>query len=162
MDGQAAFHVLTKPTLEEKKQAQRLLRNYIELKRVVEDYREHEELIKTTLYESERTRKLDGDETYANRTANAVQVAHNQKLAAEECELVSGAIERAVAMIRDDEARRAVTLRYLMGQSYSETLYAMRFGEKSSTLDRRLKEGVSSVASTLKLWGLLSWERGEA
>ncbi|GBG11345.1 hypothetical protein PAT3040_06146 [Paenibacillus agaridevorans] len=158
MNGKTAMTYLAKPTTDEKKQAQRLLRNYMELKRVVEDYKEHEELIKTTLYESERTRRLDGEDLYGNRTANAVQVAHNQKLAAEECELVSGAIERAVGMIRDDEARQAVTLRYLKGHSYSETLYYMRRGEKSSTLDRRLNDGVSSVASTLKLWGLLAWE----
>lgn len=162
MKGQAAKNVLEKPTPEEKKQAQRLLRNYIELKLVVQDYREHEELIKTTLYESERTRRIDGDELYGNRTANAVQVAHNQKIAAEECEVVSSAIERAVSMIRDEESRQAVTLRYLKGHSYSETLYYMRRGEKSSTLDRRLGDGVCSVANTLKMWGLLYWEGGKA
>ncbi|MHA6482029.1 hypothetical protein ACX1C1_09000 [Paenibacillus sp. strain BS8-2] len=161
MKGQVTKNVLAKPTPEEKQQAQRILRNYIQLKLVVRDYREHEELIKTTLYESERTRRIDGDEIYGNRTANAVQVAHNQKLAAEECEIVSNAIERAVAMIRDEEARQAVTLRYLKGHSYSETLYYMRRGEKSSTLDRRIGDGVCSVAITLKLWGLLYWESGK-
>lgn len=151
---------MEKPTAEEKKKAQRMLRKYIELKLVVEDYKAHEQLLKETIFESERTRRLDGDELYANKTANAVQLAINQKRAAEECDLLRQALERAVAMIGDEEARQAVTLRYLKGHTYSETLYYMQRGDKSSTVDRRINDGLMAVAHTLKMWGMLDWDIG--
>lgn len=156
--GKAAMMYLEKPSVQEKKTAQRILRKYTELKLVVEDYRRHEELLKETIYASESTRRLEADELYANKTGNAVQLAQKQKQAAEECALLSGAIERAVAMIGDEESRQAITLRYLKGHTYSETLYYMRRGDKSSTVDRRINEGLLSVAQTLKMWGMLEWE----
>ncbi|RJE84280.1 hypothetical protein D3P07_23210 [Paenibacillus sp. 1011MAR3C5] len=158
ISGQAALAYLTKPTAEEKKQAQRMLRKYRELKLIVEDYKAHSELLKQTIYESEITRRLDGDDLYANKTVNAVQLAQNQKRAAEECDLIRSAIERAVSMIPDEEARQAITLRYLKGYTYSETLYYMKRGDKSSTVDRRMNDGMLSVAHTLKMWGLLTWD----
>lgn len=158
LSGKNAVTYLSKPTAEEKKKAQRILKKYRELKLVVEDYKAHEEMLKAAIYESEKTRRLEGDELYANKTANAVQLAQNQKRAAEECDLIRGAIERSVSMISDEEARQAITLRYLKGHTYSETLYYMRRGEKSSTVDRRMNDGLLTVAHTLKMWGLLGWE----
>lgn len=156
--GSATFHFLAKPNIKEKKTAQQMLRKYKELKLVVEDFRRHEELLKQTIYNSESTRRLDADELYANKTANAVQLAQNQKRAAEKCDLLRNALERAVDMIGDDESKQAITLRYLKGHTYSETLYYMKRGDKSSTVDRRINDGLLSVAQTLKMWGMLEWE----
>jgi hypothetical protein len=146
---------------EDKKKAQRMLKKYTELKNVVDDYKRFEEELKQTIYESERTRRLEAGETYANKTVNAVLLAHNQKRAAKDCEIVMKALERAVSMIPDEEARTAVTLRYLKGHTYSETLYYMKRGDKSSTVDRRINDGMMSVAGTLKMWGMLDWKIGE-
>lgn len=157
----AAFHFLAKPNVKEKKTAQQMLRKYKELKLVVEDFRRHEELLKQTIYSTESTRRLDEDELYANKTANAVQLAQNQKRAAEKCDLLRDALERAVDMIGDDESKQAITLRYLKGHTYSETLYYMKRGDKSSTVDRRINDGLLSVAQTLKMWGMLEWELDE-
>ncbi|MFD0959807.1 hypothetical protein [Paenibacillus chungangensis] len=161
MLGTAARKMIDKPTIHEQKKAQNILKKYIELKHVVEDYRLYEEELKRTIYESETTKRLDQDELYANKTANAVQLAQNQKRAAEECGIIMKALERAVHMIPDEEARQAISLRYLKGYTYTETLLYMNRGEKSSTMDRRIKEGLLSVARTLKAWGMLDWPIGD-
>lgn len=145
---------------EEIMQALNMLKQYPELKIVVDDYKKHEEELRLTIYEGERARRLEQEELYANKTQNAVLLAINQKRAAEECELLMKTIERAVGIVIDQEARDAVYYRYLKGCSYKETLMFMKRGVKSATVDRRLKTGIVSVANTLKMWGILSRDAG--
>lgn len=138
------------------KQTLHILKQYVELRMQVEDYKNHEEEIRLTIYEGEIARRIDADELYSNKTANAVIVAMNQKRAAEECEVIKKAIDRAVGLITDNEARMAVTYRYIQGLSYKETLIKMHRGEKSTTMDRKIKHGLASTANTLKLWGIIN------
>ncbi|MFD0589170.1 hypothetical protein ACFQZE_14305 [Paenibacillus sp. GCM10027627] len=152
---------LTKATEEEKKKAQKLLRKYRELKLVVDDFVAHGDGQKRTpaLADEDKLHSgSDGDKPYAITSVSAFRLAQNQRRMAVECELVCAAIERAVSIIGDEEGRQAISLRYLKGYSYSETLYSMRRGGKSSTIDRRIHDGMMSVARTLKVWGLLDWE----
>lgn len=142
-------------TEEDLTKALRLLKQYVELKLQVDDYKAHEDEIRQTIYEGEIARKLEADELYANKPANAIILAINQKRAAEECEVIRGAIERAVSLIRDEDARKATHFRYIKGYSYSETLMFFNRGIKSTTMDRKLKLGLASVANTLKLWGII-------
>jgi hypothetical protein len=137
------------------KQTLHILKQYVELRMQVEDYKNHEEEIRLTIYEGEVARRIDADELYSNKTANAVIVAINQKRAAEECDVIKKAIERAVGLITDSDARIAVSCRYLQGMTYKETLSNMHKGEKSSTMDRKIKFGLASTANTLKLWGII-------
>ncbi|MFX3635440.1 MAG: hypothetical protein ACE3L7_04075 [Candidatus Pristimantibacillus sp.] len=146
---------LPKASQEDIKKTKKILTEYSELKIVVDDYRKHEEDLKQTIYEGEIARRLDQEDLYANKTANAAILANNQQRAAEECDVLKVAIERAVKLIRDDEAQQAITLRYIKGYSYTETLLFLKRGEKSSTLDRRLIDGMTSVANTLKMWGII-------
>lgn len=132
-----------------------LLRGYQEMKIVVEDYKSFEVDIKEAIYEGEIARRIEADALYADKTANAALLAQNQKQAAEQLELIKKSIDRAVGMIRDSEARQAIIYRYIQGYSYKETLSFMHWGVKSSTLDRRLKAGIASVANTLKMWGII-------
>lgn len=132
-----------------------ILKSYPELKIVVDDYNNHKEEIINTIHEGEIARRIEADELYANKTANAILLAQNQKSAAEECELLQKSIERAVNLIRNEEAKTAVTCRYIKGYTYSETLLFMHRGDKSATIDRRLGLGIASVVNTLKMWGLL-------
>lgn len=146
---------LPKASVNDVKKTKKILSEYSELKIVVEDYIKYEEELKQTIIEGELARRIDQDDLYANKTANAVIIAMNQKKAAEECISLKNAIDRAVNIIRDNEAQQAITLRYLKGHSYTETLLFLKRGEKSSTLDRRLNEGLISVANTLKMWGVI-------
>lgn len=140
---------------EDIKKALHMLKQYIELRLQVEDFKKYEEEIKQTIYEGEIARRLEDDELYANKPANAVILAMNQKRAAEECEVIKKAIDRAVGLISEEEARIAVYYRYIKGFSYKETLLTMSRGVKSTTMDRKLKFGITSVANTLKLWGII-------
>lgn len=132
-----------------------MLKQYCSIKATVDDFKKYEAEIKATIYEGEKARRLSAEELYANKTANAVLLAQNQLVAAQKLELTKASIERAVDMIVDDEVKQVVTCRYIRGFSYSETMSFMGWGIKSATLDRRLKKGVSSVANTLKMWGVI-------
>lgn len=137
------------------RKALQLLKRYPELKIVVDDYRKNEQELKDSIYSGLLARKLNDDELHADLPPNSIILASNQKRAAEECEILKKALERAVGLIIDEESRTAIHLRYMRGYSYKETLMFMRHGVKSTTVDRRLKNGIVSVANTLKMWGLI-------
>jgi hypothetical protein len=153
------LELLPSADVDDIKKALHMLKQFPELVIVVDDYKKYEEELKAAIYEGEIARKLNDDELYSNKPANSVILAQNQKAAAEECELTMKTIERAVGLIRDQEAREAVYLRYLKGHSYKETALFMKRGFKSATLDRRLKAGIVTVANTLKMWGVLDWKK---
>lgn len=135
--------------------ALKMLKRYPELKNIVDDYRAYEAEIQSVIVEGEVARRIEAEDLYSNKTANAIILAQHQKEAAAECNLLKQTIERAVNLIRDDEAKEVITLRYLKGLSYTETMLFMSWGVKNSTMDRRLKAGITSVANTLKMWGVL-------
>ncbi|MBW7452459.1 hypothetical protein ACFOLF_12320 [Paenibacillus sepulcri] len=60
-------------------------------------------------------------------------------------------IEQAVNIIQDEEIKRIVTFRFIRGKRYKDTV--IFFGIMSNrTVDRKIIEGIVSVANTLKLW----------
>ncbi|SDC69604.1 hypothetical protein SAMN02799630_01210 [Paenibacillus sp. UNCCL117] len=140
---------------EDMRKTLRLLKDYIDIRNRVEDYRDHEEDIRAAIQEGETARRLGPEDLYANKTANAMIVAMNQKAAAEELAVLKKSIDRAINLIRSDEVKQAVTLRYIKGYSYSDTCRFMHYDGKSSTVDRRIGKGIASIAGTLKLWGVL-------
>ncbi|GIO36896.1 hypothetical protein J41TS12_17570 [Paenibacillus antibioticophila] len=135
--------------------ALQMLKQYPEMKIVVDDFKAHEEELRKTIYEGEIARRIEQDDLHADKTANAVILARNQIKAAEECDMIKKTIERAVGIIRDQESREVIYLRYLKGYSYRETMLFMKRGVKSATMDRRLSSGVASVANTLKMWNVI-------
>lgn len=61
-------------------------------------------------------------------------------------------IDTAVNLIVDDEVRRVLEERYFRSQTYKTTIF--RFASMSArTVDRRIDEGVETIAECLKLWG---------
>lgn len=154
-DEYGQFEWYSKASKVDIQKSQKMLKEYCELKIVVEDFAKYELELRQTIYEGEMSRRIDQNDLYANKTANAVIIAQNQVRAALECKILKQTIERAVNLIVDSEQKKAITLRYLQGYSYSETLTFMNRGVKSSTMDRRLNDGLESVANTLKMWGVL-------
>ncbi len=64
-------------------------------------------------------------------------------------------IDTAVNLIVDDEVRRVLEERYFRSQKYKTTIF--RFPSMSArTVDRRIDEGVETIAECLKLWGMKS------
>lgn len=62
-------------------------------------------------------------------------------------------IDRAYKLTIDDEAKQAIKYRYMDGLKYAVTV--KRFDMADRTVDRRLLDGIESIANTLKLWGEL-------
>jgi len=61
-------------------------------------------------------------------------------------------IDTAVNLIVDDEVRRVLEERYFRSRTYKMTIF--RFAAMSPrTVDRRIEEGVETIAECLKLWG---------
>lgn len=58
-------------------------------------------------------------------------------------------IERAVALILDDEIRRIVEFRFLKGNKHKETVLFFSGAMHDSTVDRKIIKGIESVAETL-------------
>ena len=59
-------------------------------------------------------------------------------------------IERAVRLILDHEVRQIIEMRYIKGERHKVTV--LYFGSMHpATVDRKINEGIESVANTLKL-----------
>lgn len=69
-------------------------------------------------------------------------------------------IDTAVELILDEEAKDIIKYRYIRGRKYKYTIIHFKgYGMSETTIDRRIDEGVRSIAETLKLCGILgvSW-----
>ncbi|WP_127580880.1 hypothetical protein [Paenibacillus koleovorans] len=67
-------------------------------------------------------------------------------------------IDRAINLILDEEVRRIIQFRFTEnGRGNSHKLTVLRFSGSMGdrTVDRKIIEGIESVANTLKLWGEL-------
>lgn len=66
-------------------------------------------------------------------------------------------IERAITIILDDEVRRIIEFRYVKGNSHKLTRsYFSGSGVSTSTIDRKIVEGLTSIANSLLFCGQLS------
>jgi hypothetical protein len=66
--------------------------------------------------------------------------------------LIKSNIEKAAALIIDEDVRRLIEYRYLKGFKRKETIFRFLSIMSESTIDRNLEKGIESIASTLKLW----------
>ncbi len=65
----------------------------------------------------------------------------------------SGKIERSVALILDDEVRKILEFRYLAGNTRKQTVLKFSAMMHDSTVDRKISEGIESVAESLLFMG---------
>lgn len=70
------------------------------------------------------------------------------------CEIVSY-IERAHRLIVDDEVKRVIEQRFFKTNKRKITVALFRNSMSESTVDRRIDEGIESIANTLKMWNLI-------
>lgn len=61
-------------------------------------------------------------------------------------------IERAAALIIDEDVRRVVAFRFLKGNNRKATVLRFCNIMSESTVDRYIDRGIISIACTLKLW----------
>ncbi|KAF6618278.1 MULTISPECIES: hypothetical protein [Paenibacillus] len=69
-------------------------------------------------------------------------------------------LDMAINLILDDEVKKIIEHRFIKGRKYKFTVIQFQnHGMSVNTIDRRIDEGVKSIAETLKLCGILgvSW-----
>lgn len=133
-----------------------LLEKYSEMLNIIEDYKNHQKDLEQVAVDGEVARRIDSEEYYANKTANAVVLRQKQKWVYEKYKEVTAHIRRAWGLILDQEAKEVIRYRYLEGHKFTETVIKFeRQGMPAATVKRRLNEGIEAIAGSLKLWGAL-------
>jgi hypothetical protein len=131
-----------------------LLKVYRKVKIHVTDYEQETANLELTTIETAPGR-LNDDELYSDKTANAMILLQQQRKIYQKELLFTGYIEAAHRIIIDEDARKAIHYRYLQGYSHKETLLFFSRGTRNRTIERRLNLGILSIAETLKMRGVL-------
>ncbi|RJX40894.1 hypothetical protein D3P09_02410 [Paenibacillus pinisoli] len=130
-----------------------LLERYMKMRLLMFDFEQNEEELRQVAIDGEVARRIDPEDLHADKTANAAVLAEKQLWVYEQYKLYTRQLQRAAALIQDEETRQAVELRYMKGLSYKETILFFKHGLSRSTVRRKLLEGARSIADTLKLMG---------
>ncbi|WP_201319078.1 hypothetical protein [Paenibacillus sp. EPM92] len=130
-----------------------LLEQFGFMKRFIEEFEAHGELLHLTDIEGERARKVFQDETRADKTANAVVLHEIRKWRYNVFKCAVTSIEMAHRMIRDEEVRDAIECRYFREVPVMRAAQELRMSK--GTLRRRLESGEESIGNYLKLIGEL-------
>lgn len=137
-----------------------LLDKYRSMEILMADFEEHKEDMRMAAIDGEVARRIDQNDLHADKTANATILAEKQRWVYQQYDFYTRHLNRAAALIQEEEARKAIEYRYLKGYSFTETVLFFRKSMSDSTVRRRLAEGTESVANTLKLLGF--FERDDA
>ncbi|WP_058302417.1 hypothetical protein [Gorillibacterium timonense] len=132
-----------------------LLDRYSLMMRCIEDFETHSADLQKAIVEGEAARRISQDDMYADKTANAVILMDKQRWIYSEYRLVTMHIARAIGLVMDDDARKILDHRYLRGKTAKEVVLFFSGSMSKSTVERKMREGKSAVASTLKQWEIL-------
>lgn len=138
-----------------------LLGKYKSMTLLMSDYENNTKDLQQVGIDGEVARRIDQEALHADKTANAVILMDKQRWVYEQYRLYTSTIQRAVGLIQDVDARRAIQHRYIEGHSFKETVMFFRHGMSDSTIRRKLIEGIKSIANTLKLMGILDQIKNE-
>lgn len=138
-----------------------LLGKYKSMRLLMDDYDNNTEDMQMIAIDGEVARRIDSEELHADKAANAVILIEKQRWVYEQYQLYTGVLGRAAKLIQDAEAKQAVQYRYLEGHSFKETILFFRHGFSDSTIRRKLGEGISTIANTLKLLGFFERDNPE-
>ncbi|GIO71566.1 hypothetical protein J27TS7_10800 [Paenibacillus dendritiformis] len=155
----AQGELFSKATDAEIQRAKFLLEKYIHMVALMRDFEAFEQELAQVAVDGETGRRIDQDDLHADKTANAVILTEKQKWVYEQYRFYTTMLRRAAGLIQDEDAKRAVEYRFFQGYSRKETILFFRRGLSDSTIDRRIEEGTTSIANTLKLLGF--FERDE-
>ncbi|OMD02741.1 hypothetical protein, partial [Paenibacillus odorifer] len=111
---------------------------------LMSDYERFTRDMQQVSIDGEVARRVEQDELHADKAANAVILIEKQRWVYEQYLLYTGVIWRAVGLIQDDDAHRAIQHRYIEGHSFKETVMFFRHGMSNSTIRRKLSEGTGS------------------
>lgn len=145
--------LFSKATKNEIQQTKFLLEKYTNMIALMRDFEAFGQELAQVAVDGEVGRRIDQDDLHADKTANAVILTEKQKWVYEQYRFYTTMLRRAVGLIRDEEAKKAIDYRYIQGYSRKETILFFRHGLSDSTIDRRIDEGITSIANTLKLLG---------
>ncbi|MEF3306009.1 hypothetical protein [Paenibacillus sp. GYB003] len=113
--------------------------------------------MKQTIIDGEVARRIDQEDLYAVKTANATILIEKQRWVYQRYRFYAHQLWRAFTLIRDPDAKKAVDYRFMQGYSYKETLLFFRYG----LIRRKILEGTESMANTLKLMGFFEQDHEE-
>lgn len=103
-----------------------LLSKYRSMTLLMADYENYTKDLQQVGIDGEVARRIDQDELHADKAANAVILLEKQRWVYEQYQLYTEIILRAVGLIQDKDAKRAIQHRYIAGHSFKETV--MFFG----------------------------------
>ncbi|MGG3278814.1 hypothetical protein [Paenibacillus solani] len=129
------------------------LSNFKSMQLFMSDFEKYQKELAQVAIDGEAARRIDLEDLYADKTANAVILTEKQKWVYGRYKVYSSMIRRAHGQILDEEAKQAIDIRFLQGYSRKETILFMKRGVAGSTVDRRIDDGIESMANTLKLLG---------
>lgn len=129
------------------------LSNFKSMQLFMSDFEKYQKELAQVAIDGEAARRIDQEDLHADKTANAVILTEKQKWVYGQYRIYSSMIRRAHSQILEDEVKQAIDLRFLQGYSRKETILFMKRGVAHSTVDRRISEGIESMANTLKLMG---------
>ncbi|WP_078499772.1 hypothetical protein [Paenibacillus selenitireducens] len=139
---------------EEVQRTKFLLEKYKSMMSLIQDFEKHQADLAQVAVDGEVARRIDNEEYYANKTANAVILMEKQKWVYEEYKFYTYMLRRAHAIIEEHEEREAVELRYFNGFSPQKTYHHLRkLGWSERTIGRRIDSGIESMANSLKIMG---------
>ncbi|MEK5414481.1 hypothetical protein [Paenibacillus sp. FSL L8-0708] len=127
-----------------------LLEDYRKMRLLMDDYENNTEDMQQVAIDGEVARRIDQDELHADKAANAVLLAEKQRWVYEQYLYRHNALLRAHSLIIDDETKQVIDYRFLQGYTMKETCLFFKRGVGDSTIKRKAKEGVISMANSLK------------
>ncbi|WP_253735688.1 hypothetical protein [Paenibacillus sp. FJAT-26967] len=139
-----------------------LLEKYKSMILLMEDFEKYEKDLAMVGVDGEAARRIDQDELYSDKTANAVILMEKQRWVYQQYTLYTTMLYRAFGLIRDPEAKEVIKRRYIEGCSYTETiLFFRRAALSDSTIRRKMTEGMVNMANHLKLIGFFEQDNAE-
>lgn len=138
-----------------------LLSKYTEMIALMMDFEQHGPDLQQVGIDGEAARRIDQDELHADKTANATILIEKQRWVYKRYDFYTRQLRRALGLIKDQDARRAVDYRYIQGYTRKETLLFFRQAMSDSTIRRKLDEGTESMANSLKLMGFFEQDDAE-
>ncbi|BFH10679.1 hypothetical protein J6TS7_31740 [Paenibacillus dendritiformis] len=112
-----------------------------------------------TTADKQRTRILLTEYTKKKMMVDELSKRHNltpqQKQIYQRDKRLVDNITLAFNLIQDEEVKRIIEHRFFKLRRYKNTSIHFRSIMSERTIDRRIDEGIQSIADSLKLWGII-------
>lgn len=130
-----------------------LLDKYKEMLGLMKDFEENERDLQQVSVDGEVGRRIDQDDLYADKTANAVILHEKQRRIYQQYRLITNHLRRAAALLQEEDVRTAIEYKYFDGKTPKEVWLLFKRAMSQSTIRRKQNEGAEGIANTLKIMG---------